>query len=250
MSIEAAPSAGRPNEGRDVQTIGEALRGAGKGNRGGRRTGQPVRRHSRLAGRELGFWQSFDRRDVARFMLAAERFDRTTRKKGERTGAIGSVGLEVLRELLRLIDFRTGRLDPSLQTLCDRLRRSRDAVVRALAKLRAAGFVDWLRRYVPTGDSGRGPQVQQTSNAYRLTLPPLAAKLLGYQATPAPVPDDHRQRIEDAAAERRAMIAQLPLWEQPAQLVEDSGLAAILARFARGIAERESGKRPESGEGI
>lgn len=233
-----------------MQTVWGALTGAQRAADAARRTFEPVRRHSRLAGREAGFWRPFDRRDVPRFMLAAERFERMTREKGQRCGQLGGVALEVLRELLRLVDYRTGRLDPAITTLCDRIRRSRGAVVAALARLRDAGFLDWVRRYVPTGKEGRGVQVQQTSNAYRLTLPPIAAKLLGRAAQPAPVPEDEQQRRADAQAARAAMIDALPLWEQPAQIVEDSGLAEVLARLARGIAERESIERPESGQRI
>lgn len=229
-----------------MQTVWEALRGAGQGNRAGRRTGEPVRRHSRLKGREAHFWRPFDRRDVGRYMAAAERYERHTREKGQRAGAIGTTGLEVLRELLRLIDYRTGRLDPSIQTLCERVGRCRDAVVRALANLRGAGFLDWLRRYEPTGND-EGPRVQQTTNAYRLSLPAAAARLLGAWAKPAPIPDDERQRREDRAGAVAGMIAALPLWEQPAQLVQDSGLAEILSKLARGVMERESGERSESG---
>lgn len=229
-----------------MQTVWAALQGAQKAAGSGQRTFEPVRRHSRPAGREAGFWRPFDRRDVPRFMLAAERFERMTRQKGQRCGQLGSVALEVLRELLRLVDYRTGRLDPAITTLCERIRRSRDAVVRGLARLRDAGFLDWVRRYVPTGNEGRGVQVQQTSNAYRLTLPPIAAKLLGRAAQPAPVPEDEQQRRAEAQAARVAMIEALPLWEQPAQMIEDSGLAEILSQLGRGIAERESGKRSES----
>ncbi|HRM75333.1 MAG TPA: helix-turn-helix domain-containing protein, partial [Paracoccus sp. (in: a-proteobacteria)] len=55
-----------------------------------------------------------------------------------------------------LVDFRTGRLEPAIETLMRMLRRSRDAIVRALKALRSHGFLDWLRRYVPTGNEGRG----------------------------------------------------------------------------------------------
>jgi DNA-binding transcriptional MocR family regulator len=205
-----------------------------------------VRRHSRLKGREGLFWRPFDPQEKSRYMLAAERYERTTRAKGQRSGKLGSVAIEVLRELLRLVDHKTGRLDPSISTLCDRIRRSRDAVVRALANLRAAGFLDWIRRYEPTENEGRGPQVQQASNAYRLTLPALAMRLLGRLAKPAPIPDDHQQRRDDHKAEAAAMIDGLPLWEQPAHLVEDSDLAEILSRIARGVVERESAKQTES----
>jgi hypothetical protein len=71
-----------------------------------------------------------------------------------------------------------------------RLKRSKDAIVSALKALRAHGFLDWLRRYVPTGNEGRGPQVQQTSNAYRMFLPPTAKRLLGRLFGAPPAPDD------------------------------------------------------------
>lgn len=229
-----------------MQTVYEALQGIGKGRSDRQRSGAPVRRHSRLKGREGQFWRPFDPKDKSRFMLAAERFERMTRAKGDRSGRLGSVALEVLRELLRLIDYKTGRLDPSITTLCERIRRSRDAVVRALANLRAAGFLDWLRRYEPTDNEGRGPQVQQASNAYRLFLPAIALKLLGRFAAPAPAPVDDQHRRQTETATQAAMIAALPLWEQPAQLVSNSALAESLSRLARGIVQRESAKRSES----
>ena len=96
--------------------------------------------------------------------------------------------LEVLRELVRLIDYRTGRLEPALTTLMRRVKRSKDAVVRALANLRTHGFLDWLRRWEATGATDGGPPVKQATNAYRLTLPPAAEKLLGHLASPPPAP--------------------------------------------------------------
>ena len=92
---------------------------------------------------------------------------------------------------VNLVDFRTGRLEPSIDTIMGKVRRSRDAVVRALKALRAHGFLDWLRRYEPTGNEGRGPQVQQASNAYRLSLPEKALRLLGRFGKAPPPPDDH-----------------------------------------------------------
>jgi len=82
--------------------------------------------------------------------------------------------------MLNMIDHATGRLDPAIDTIAGRIKRSRDAVWRALKALKAHGFVDWLRRYVPAPTAGQaGPQVRQTSNAYRLTLPAIARALLG-----------------------------------------------------------------------
>ena len=86
--------------------------------------------------------------------------------------------------------------------------RSRDAVVRALAALRRHGFLDWLRRYVAAEGAGaRGPQVKQTSNAYRLALPARAAALVGrWFDAPPPLDDaDRRNRLKaEAEAQERA----------------------------------------------
>ena len=228
-----------------MQTVWQALQGAGNGKRGG--DCRP-RRHSRLRGREGQFWRPFNPKEASRYMVAAERYERATRAKGQRCGKLGGVGIEVLRELLRLIDYKTGRLDPSISTLCERLRRCRAAIVRALAALRAAGFLDWLRRYEPTGNEGRGPQVQQTSNAYRLSLPPMAAKMIGRHWTPPPVPDDDSARREAAQRESEAMLASLPLWERPLVECEDSALGEILSRLGRAVTERESAKQTESSQ--
>lgn len=224
-----------------MQSVFEALGGA-HGHRPGRQTGQRVHRYTKTpAGGEGRFWQPFDHRQAGRYMLAAEKFDRMQRlverrgRTGRKNGALGHVGLEVLRELLRLVDRRTGRLDPALATIAARIGRSIAAVAAALKRLKAHGFVDWLRRYVPTGNAGlRGPQVEQTSNAYRLSLPAtLAASMT------APLPEDDTHRRQCAAEEARAMIAALPLDEQPAHLTDDPALAAVLARLGRSIMRRE-----------
>jgi hypothetical protein len=209
--------------------------------------GEPVRRHSRTAGRcEAVFWRPFAAKDVGRFMLAAERFERANRKPGKRVGPLGPIGLEVLRELTRLVDFRTGRLEPAIATLQARLKRSRAAVVRALAALRAHGFLDWLRRYEPTGRVGKGPQVKQTSNAYRLSLPPSAARLLGHLAADPPVPDDLEHAHQARAVQVRAAIAALDPEEQGLAVFGDTPLGRAFGRLGRGVQQRESAGQTES----
>lgn len=210
-----------------------------------RRTFEPVHRHSRLAGRCEGvFWRRTDRRQMRRLVLAAERYELATKGAGERNGALGSVALEVLRLLANVIDFKTGRLEPSIDFLREKLKRSKDAICRALSSLRAHGFLDWLRRYVPTGNDGhRGPQVRQTSNAYRLSIPARALQLLGWYGRDVPLPDDQAHALE----QRKAMMDALPLDVRAMNEVQDPELAAILARMgARYEQERESAKRDES----
>ena len=155
----------------------------------------PVRRRSHFKGRSEGrIWRPTTRKDVQAILKAAEIYNEAgLREKGERSGPLGSVALDVLRLFVNLIDFRTGRLEPSITTIMDRLGRSRDTIVRALKNLRAHGFIDWLRRYEPTGNEGRGPQVQQASNAYRLSLPEKARQFLGRFGKAPPPPADHGQ---------------------------------------------------------
>lgn len=220
-----------------MNTVFEALDDTGATKR---RTYQPIRRNSRERGRcEAGFWQPFKKGQTTDFMRAAEQYELMSRQKGQRRGALGPIGLEVLRDLLRLVDYRTGRLDPAISTLQKRLKRSRDAIVRALKALKAHGFLDWIRRFEPTGERGRaGPQVKQASNAYRLSLPTVAKRLLGWLGSPPPVPDDFEHRRKAAAQAIRDME------------FTASGLEATFDRLYKLVMERESAKRSESSQTI
>ncbi|GHE76815.1 hypothetical protein GCM10019059_40040 [Camelimonas fluminis] len=208
----------------------------------------PVRRHSHIRGRSEGrIWRPTTRKDVQAILKAAEIYNEAgLHEKGERSGPLGSVALDVLRLFVNLIDFRTGRLEPSITTIMDRLGRSRDTIVRALKNLRAHGFIDWLRRYEPTGNEGRGPQVQQTSNAYRLSLPEKARQFLGRFGKAPPPPADHGQDqrawSEVIAAYREA----LPLDERTLLDVGDNRLGRSLAQMARSLMKRESDNQTES----
>lgn len=226
------------------RTIGTTLAGAPSpsGDR------QPVRRHSRLAGRCEGtFWQRTNRQEVRRVLLAARRYELAGRAPGRRNGPLGHVGLEALELLTNLVSFRTGQLDPSLDTLTRLLRRSRAAVVRALRALRAHGFLDWLRRYEPTGQTeGRGPRVRQVSNAYRLSLPARAARLLGRHLADPPLPEDVAHAQEARAADLAAHKAGLSLDELALFEIESGSLAQALAVYGSHVQDREFTREPES----
>jgi hypothetical protein len=194
---------------------------------------QPVRRHSCMAGRCEGtFWRRTDRQEARRIVLAARRYDLAERAPGRRNGPLGHIGIEVIELLAHLIDRRTGRLEPSLTWLMEKLRRSRDAVVRALAALRAHGFLDWLRRYEPTGLEGCGPQIRQTSNAYRLFLPLRAARLL---PSPPPLPDE----VIQAQTDREAEIFALSVEDLVTTRITDPWLGRLLAQMARRVPKED-----------
>ena len=59
----------------------------------GRHTDQPVRRHSRAAGREGVFWRGIERQEARRIVTAARRYELVTRQPGARKGALGFVAL-------------------------------------------------------------------------------------------------------------------------------------------------------------
>ncbi len=227
-----------------MRQIGTALT---HGPRGGKER-QRVRRNSHRRGRcEGNFWQRTDRREVRRIVLAARRYDLMERQVGRRNGPLGHVALEVLEILANLVDFRTGRLEPSYEYLATKLRRSRAAIARGLAALGDHGFLAKMRRYEETGQEGqRGPQVRQVSNAYRLSLPARAMRLLGRLMQPARLPDDVAQAQEERAAEREAHKTALPLDELPLFEVDDNRLGRLLATLGRSIQERESAKRTET----
>ncbi len=187
-----------------------------------------------------------DAQDVQAILKAAEIYNEAgLREKGERSGPLGSVALDVLRLFVNLIDFRTGRLEPSITTIMDRLGRSRDTIVRALKNLRAHGFIDWLRRYEPTGNEGRGPQVQQTSNAYRLSLPEKARQFRAVRQGPAP-PADHGQDQRAWSEAISAYKTTLPLDERTQIDAGDGPLGKALVMLAKSVMKRESDNQTES----
>lgn len=205
----------------------------------------PVRGGSYERGRREGaFWRKTSRQEVRLILFAAKRYELNMRRKGRRSGPLGSVAIEVLEYLANLVDFRTGRLEPSLDTLMRRLKRSRDAIVRALRNLRTHGFLDWLRRYTPTGHEGRGPQLRQVSNAYRLHLPERAKQFLGRWGCSQPLPEDCEHALEVRAAELE-QHDKSPFHEGPdLSGIEDDELRQSLTLLGNNI-KRKSARRAE-----
>lgn len=139
------------------------------------------------------------------FMNAIHKFERDSRAKGRRNGKLGHVGVEVADFLVSLSLNCRGRLYPPVQYIMDRLRRSRDAVVRALNALRAFGFLKRIKRFKRTPMKALGPQVEWTSNAYRVEIPEAAAKLFGRMMARL-LPVDETER-------KKAMLATIRAYE-------------------------------------
>ena len=110
----------------------------------------------------------------------AEEYDRHHKQPGGRGGLGGPYVIQVLRALLGrrgtiAVDFKTGRLDPSYDTLMKVTGYTRATIARALGLLRKHGFLDWVRRSRRTGNErGEGPQREQASNAYFFSFAEMA----------------------------------------------------------------------------
>ncbi|WP_294287822.1 hypothetical protein [uncultured Sphingomonas sp.] len=120
------------------------------------------------------------------------------------------IDVAVLKALLKNIDFATGRLFPSIDTIADQAAVHRNSAIGALRRLKAHGFIEWVRRSVKTGNTGEfAPQREQTSNAYFF---------------------EHRQRMTSRVFQRywQRVVAKLrrigaaPPAEQPTRLTEAS----------------------------
>jgi hypothetical protein len=163
---------------------------------------QPLRLGSHLKGKcERNFWRPLGDNPL-RILDAFRRYQVALRKKGERFGPGGALGERILRYLIN-ITGRNGRCDPALARIAEKCNCCVSAVVNTLKELKKHGFLNWIRRYTPAADrSSWGPQVKQTSNAYRVELPPAAAALLEPAARP---PADFEADKKAKAAEIRDM---------------------------------------------
>lgn len=203
-----------------------------------------VRRRSHKVGhREREVWRPIDRQTTKAIIMAARKFELSQRQPGSRNGPLGFIAIEVLEFLANIVDFRTGKLEPSISRMMLCLRRSRAAIVRALAALKQHGFLDWIRRYEEAEAEGeRGPQIKQARNAYALMLPKALRHLVQRWTAPPPrMPDCFNDDRKARAAEREAMDASLTLVERTRiKFDSDSGLGDSLAHFASLIQGRKN----------
>jgi DNA-binding transcriptional ArsR family regulator len=129
------------------------------------------------------YWQVSERNEHAfRFFdvirKAIWQFSDHVRRPGKPL-PICANAMQVFQALIRHMDFRTGRCDPSLDTIAATCKLSRRTVVRHLDVLRRERLIDWARRTVKTGNApGEGPQRKQTSNAYFIDLARLPVEIV------------------------------------------------------------------------
>ncbi|MBY9062450.1 helix-turn-helix domain-containing protein [Sphingomonas yunnanensis] len=109
------------------------------------------------------------------------------------------IDVSVLKALLQHLDFASGRLIPEHETIADVAGCHVNSVKASLRRLKDHGLISWVRRTIRTGNEHeRGPQREQTSNAYHF---------------------EHRQKMPSR------------LWHRYAQI-----LARKLSRIGRAVA--------------
>jgi hypothetical protein len=167
-----------------------------------RRTFQRVRRSSRPRGeprpRPVTWRQANER------IRALHRWERKqVRRERAKIRGVGYIGVAVFEFLARRAVNRNGRLDDlSYEAIGAILGYARSAIVAACARLKRHGWLDWQRCFVWTGQAGiRGPQVEQTYNAFWILAPIEQLLKLGIRLAPPPDPDE--SQVGDAEAKAR-----------------------------------------------
>lgn len=183
---------------------------------------------------------------VARATLDAGRHLRRIARRGERTltasermvtGLTGGA-VRVLEELLALARVNRGRVYPSYDHLARVTGLGRATVARGLRILEEMGFLLRQRRFARLRAEGSGPQIAQTSNVYRMTLPRALLVHLPRWMRPAPLPDDMVQQRADHAAEQTGMRQALTCREL-ALATFNGPLGQALARLGAQIDARD-----------
>jgi hypothetical protein len=131
-------------------------------------------------------WAPMTKRQARAILDDLQRWERQTRTAGRQDGVIGRNGLAVARVLLlKFMNWQTGRCDPSIASIAAEAAISPKSAERGLAKLKAAGAVNWLRRCVGEAQAAGGFLMRQISNAYAV-LP--SSQWKGYRASCQPCP--------------------------------------------------------------
>jgi hypothetical protein len=141
-----------------------------------------------------------DARDVEIRLKAFDlRERRLKRRRGGQIRGCGYIGRAVLEYVLRA-QLKTGKAldEVSYERMALIVGHARSAVVRAMARLKLFGWIDWYRRWELSEKRGR---VEQVCNLFWACVPETALQAMGLRIGPAPPPDDD--------ARRRAVAQQL-----------------------------------------
>jgi hypothetical protein len=132
-------------------------------------------------------FQPVTRKQAYEIWNRAHEWERDSRQPGARGGIIGFVGMRVLDALLwHFLDRKTGRLDPSYETIARIAAVGRSAVADALQRLKKLGLIHWVRRCSERFIGGRFT-LEQDTNAYGI-LPPSQWRLFTPRHTDPPPP--------------------------------------------------------------
>jgi hypothetical protein len=178
---------------------------------------------------------------AVRLWHRARDFDRSTHQAGHHGGAVGHTGLAVLHALIfDFLNHRTGRLDPSYAAIAAKAGVCVRTVASALARLKALGILNWVRRCAERWADGRFV-LEQDTNAYAV-LP--ESQWRGYRAPQEPLgpapgtwgdPPPMLSAVAQAALESDLAGKVQALASDP-----KDGLAAALARLGRAFMARDS----------
>lgn len=173
----------------------------------------PVHRDSYEVGeREHLVWKPVNPQEIGAYLEAVDQYSVQTK-------ALGPLAVRILKIMFRLVDYKTGRLDPSIEFLCERVGCARATIIRALKDMRDCGFIRWIRRSVKLDTDGAGPRRKQVSNAYGFlspaSWPEIARETFNrvMRRKKPPVPDDTACRIAEDQAATEAMVESLPTEE-------------------------------------
>lgn len=148
----------------------------------------------------------------------------------------------VLKGMLKCLDFKTGELYPSYETIARKAAVSRSAVVESIKRLKAYGVLDWVRRTVVAETVGEaGPQREQTSNAYHFDSHRYMEKRVRQTFLKALA-----RNLKKLGGLVVAKIAAPPPKPKPSDPALEASLARLEAALNSG-AERGSSASPENG---
>jgi AraC-like DNA-binding protein len=112
---------------------------------------------------------AISRKAAQRIWHKARAWEQNSHHKGKHGGIIGKSALAVLQTLLTdFLNFRSGRLDPSVHAIASKAAVSERTAYTALQRLRSLKILSWVRRCRHDRDSNGRFCLRQDTNAYQV----------------------------------------------------------------------------------